>query len=72
MVFSAAFLDKVSAHELLIAIFLLLTAAITANFIAKAYLHLNVKKEDLPETEGDHGWAVYDVVPDGAQPIDTK
>ena len=72
MIYSAVYLDKISAHELLITIFLLLTAPITANFIAKAHLHRNAKPEDLPETGGQFGWALYDRVPQGAEPIDTK
>lgn len=63
---------KVSFHELLIALFLFLTAPITANFIAKAYLHLNVRETDLPETEGRYGWALYDEAPVEDRPIDTK
>jgi multicomponent K+:H+ antiporter subunit G len=38
-----------SLHELLITLFLLLTAPITAHFIAKAHLHQNVRREDLPD-----------------------
>ena len=72
MLYSAVYLDKISAHELLITIFLFLTAPITANFIAKAYLHRHVKEEELPPTEGAYGWALYDAVPDGEAPIDTK
>jgi len=63
---------KVSFHELLIALFLFLTAPITANFIAKAYLHLNVDETDLPETDGRYGWALYDEAPIEDRPIDTK
>lgn len=63
---------KVSFHELLIALFLFLTAPITANFVAKAYLHRNAKAEDLPETGGTYGWALFDEAPDEDRVIDTK
>lgn len=48
----------VSFHELLITLFLLLTAPITAHFIAKAHLHRN--PTDLPPTGTARGWATYD------------
>jgi multicomponent K+:H+ antiporter subunit G len=72
MIYSAVFLGRVSAHELLITIFLFLTAPITANFIAKAYMHRHVRPEDLPPTEGRYGWSVYDEVPAEERVIDTK
>ena len=53
-----------SVHELLITSFLFLTAPITANFIAKTYMARNIKREDLPESGGDYGWAVYDDPPE--------
>ena len=53
----------VSVHELLITLFLFLTAPITANFIAKTYMARNVKKDDLPEAPGSYGWSVYDDPP---------
>ena len=56
----------VSVHELLITLFLFLTAPITANFIAKAYLARNVRRNELPDSAGEYGWSVYDDPPDGA------
>lgn len=54
-----------SVHELLIAMFLLLTAPITANFIAKSFLHRQADPEtDLPPTGTECGWASFDVPPD--------
>jgi multicomponent K+:H+ antiporter subunit G len=53
----------ISVHELLITLFLFLTAPITANFIAKAYLARNVRQPDLPESSGQFGWSVYDDPP---------
>ncbi len=55
----------VSFHELLITLFLFLTAPITANFIAKSYLAKHVTPDTLPETKGEYGWAVYDDPPGG-------
>ena len=55
---------KFSFHELLITLFLFLTAPITANFIAKTYIVRNVRRQDLPETGGDYGWAIYDDPPE--------
>ena len=51
--------------ELMITIFLLLTAPVTANFIAKAYMHRNLKEEDLPDAQSDYGWAGYNPPPEG-------
>ncbi|MEE4238614.1 MAG: Na+/H+ antiporter subunit G [Anderseniella sp.] len=63
MMFFYAKTGHISVHELLISLFLFLTAPITANFIAKAYLTRNVNQKDLPESEGDYGWSVYDDPP---------
>ena len=72
MIYSAVAQDRLSFHELLIAIFLFLTAPITANFIAKSYLHRHVREDELPPVPGEHGWAVYHEAPEGRKPIDTK
>lgn len=53
-----------SVHELMITLFLFLTAPITAQFIAKAYIHRNVPPEALPDAAPDAGWAVHDVKAD--------
>jgi multicomponent K+:H+ antiporter subunit G len=55
--------DTLSFHELLITVFLFLTAPITANFIAKTYMAQNMKAEDVPDTGREHGWSVYDDPP---------
>ena len=52
-----------SFHEVLVALFILLTAPITANFIAKVYIVGADPKEKLPDTGTDHGWAIYDDPP---------
>jgi multicomponent K+:H+ antiporter subunit G len=55
---------RFSMHELLIALFLFLSAPVTAFFLAQAYLARRVRPENLPGTGGDHGWSVYDDPPD--------
>ncbi|MEM8728930.1 MAG: Na+/H+ antiporter subunit G [Pseudomonadota bacterium] len=54
---------KISFHELLITLFLLITAPITANFIAKAYMARTVNKAELPDAMGAYGWSIYDDPP---------
>jgi multicomponent K+:H+ antiporter subunit G len=54
---------RVSFHELLISLFLFLTAPVTANFLAKTWLARNVGPESLPPTGSDRGWAIYDDPP---------
>mgnify|MGYP000076407281 CR=1 FL=1 len=44
-------------HELLISIFLFLTAPLTANFIAKAHLHRTAGHDDLPPPGDGAVWA---------------
>ncbi len=61
-----------SWHELLITMFLFLTAPITANFIAKAYLHRCDEESSLPETGTDHGWATYEDEAEELQPLMTR
>jgi len=48
---------RLSFHELLITLFLLLTAPITANFIAKTHIHRHIAPGDLPPTGTDTPWA---------------
>ena len=49
VLYSAAFKNNLSLHELLISIFLFLTAPITAHFLAKAHIHRHVDPaRDLP------------------------
>src|SRR3546814_13176650 len=53
-----------STHELLITLFIFLTAPITANFIAKAYLHRErAQAAKLPPTATAYVWARYDPPP---------
>jgi multicomponent K+:H+ antiporter subunit G len=62
MVYFAAFGGGFTVHELLITLFLFLTAPITANFLAKAYMHQAIRPEALPSTStgGETGWATFD------------
>lgn len=60
-------IHKFSMHELLITLFLFLTAPITANFIAKSYLHKRRDEaEKLPPTGTEYNWASFDLPPDSA------
>jgi multicomponent K+:H+ antiporter subunit G len=53
-----------SIHEVLITVFLFLTAPVTAHFIAKAYLHQHPeRKGELPPTGGQHGWSTFEAAP---------
>jgi multicomponent K+:H+ antiporter subunit G len=54
---------RMSIHELTITVFLFVTAPITANFIAKAYLHeqRDSATKSLPKPEGKKvDWATYE------------
>lgn len=60
MIWFAVFGQSISVHELLVTLFIFLTAPITANMIAKAHLHLSGEKESaLPETQTEAGWATF-------------
>lgn len=60
--------ETLTFHELLISLFLFLTAPITANFIAKMYLAMRIGAKDLPETGSSYGWSVFDDPPDHMPP----
>ena len=65
MIFAVWYDGRVSLHELLITLFLFLTAPITANFIAKSFLHGHAdEKRRLPPTGTDYGWASFDAPPE--------
>lgn len=52
--------DTLSLHEVLISLFLFLTAPITAHFIAKAYMHLHLDpRRDLP-CPPSGGWSTFE------------
>jgi multicomponent K+:H+ antiporter subunit G len=69
MLLSTFAAERVSFHELLITLFLFLTAPITAHFIAKSHLHRN-PPADLPATGTGRFWSTYDdphAVPDSVE-----
>ncbi|MFN6979961.1 MAG: Na+/H+ antiporter subunit G, partial [Gemmobacter sp.] len=65
MLYLAVFAGHVSFHELMITLFLLLTAPITAHFIAKAQVHRAVPRADLPSPATDCEWATFDTAREG-------
>ncbi|HKK84506.1 MAG TPA: Na+/H+ antiporter subunit G [Roseovarius sp.] len=50
---------QLSFHELMITLFLFLTAPISANFVAKTFLQANMRAKDLPPSQSEYGWSVY-------------
>jgi multicomponent K+:H+ antiporter subunit G len=63
MIFFYAETGHISVHELLITLFLFLTAPITANFIAKTHMVRHLRAKDLPDSTSDYGWSIYDDAP---------
>ncbi len=61
MIQSVAFEGFFSFREVMIALFLFLTAPITANFIAKAHIHRHARRRDLPDPGPDSSWAALTV-----------
>jgi multicomponent K+:H+ antiporter subunit G len=61
MAYFAVAEGRASWHELLITLFLLLTAPVTGNMLAKAHMHRHMRKEDLPATGVQDDWATYDL-----------
>lgn len=59
MIYFAVFQGDLSLHELMITLFLFLTAPITAHFIAKANMLRDWRPDQLPRPEGAGDWAVY-------------
>ena len=64
MIYFYAKTGSLSIHELLISVFLLLTAPITANFIAKTYMARHLNRNDLPDSQSTCGWSIYDEPPE--------
>ena len=55
---------ELSIHEVLISMFLFITAPVSAHFIAKAWLHHHPeRKSELPPTGRAAGWSTYDACP---------
>lgn len=48
-----------SWHELLISLFLFLTAPLTGLFLAKAHMHLIWRRDELPSAGPGTDWATY-------------
>lgn len=51
---------RLSVHELLITLFLFLTAPVSAYMLAKAHLHRARLEKELPPTGRPVGWATFD------------
>ena len=69
MLYFLLFEGKLSWHELLITLFLFLTAPITANFIAKAHIHRELSSKDLPDPETGRDWATLVPSDEPVQPV---
>ncbi|MGO4906838.1 Na+/H+ antiporter subunit G [Pseudorhodobacter sp. W20_MBD10_FR17] len=63
---------QLSWHEFLITMFLLLTAPITANFIAKAHMHRFANKDDMPDTGTPRDWATFEDEAEEMHPVMTR
>ena len=72
MLYFLVFEGRLSWHELLITMFLLLTAPITANFIAKAHMHLSKGSVKLPETGTPRDWATFEDAAAQMEPVLTR
>lgn len=65
MLYSISFRETSGMHELLITLFLFLTAPVTANMIAKAHIFRGKDTQDaLPDASRDSGWATLREPPD--------
>jgi len=51
---------RFSYHELMITLFLFLTAPITGHFIAKVHIHRHETRDSLPDTGSDRTWATFE------------
>lgn len=59
MLYNIAILGVWSWHELLITMFITLTAPLTGYFIAKANMHLHLRDAGLPKPAADEVWATF-------------
>jgi multicomponent K+:H+ antiporter subunit G len=57
-----------SFHELMITLFLFLTAPITAHFLAQTHISMRLDRSDLPKSERGYGWSLYEDPPATAKP----
>ncbi|HMR33863.1 MAG TPA: Na+/H+ antiporter subunit G [Geminicoccaceae bacterium] len=68
LVYHAALGDGLSFHELLITLFLFLTAPVTANMLAKAHFHRDRRTAaSLPPDRNGSGWATLADPPPSAK-----
>lgn len=63
VLYFAVFKDTLTWQELLIVIFLFVTAPITANFLSKVHLHRSLTPADLPPTGTGRVWATHEADP---------
>lgn len=59
MLYFAVHQGRISWHELLITLFLLLTAPITGHFLAKANIHLIMREKELPAPDQGGQWSGF-------------
>ena len=57
-----------SWHELLVTIFMFVTAPITANYLAKVHLHSRHYDGKIPPTGVSRDWATFDQTPEDPEP----
>lgn len=57
-----------SWQELLVMVFIFLTAPITANYLSKVHLHSGAYADGLPKSGVDRDWATFDETVDGTEP----
>lgn len=67
MVYFLALRGTLSIHELLISLFLFLTAPITAHFLAKAYMHTQLRQPGQLPRPGLQEWSTL-APPQGSDP----
>lgn len=58
---------ELSFHELLVTLFLFVTAPVTANFLAKMHIHRTIDRSTLPPTGTGRAWATQPGQADTAQ-----
>lgn len=58
----------ISIQEILIVVFLFVTAPLTALFLSKVQLHLTLDRRLIPPTGVDRVWATFDSVPEPEEP----
>ena len=59
MLHAVVYEGRLSAHELLITLFLLVSAPVTANFLAKVFINQQTKPKDLPVPGDCRLWATH-------------